>query len=255
MKIGIICAMPPEFDALAAPLGRRSAVLPGPLRRECFQPAGHLIQLVQSGIGCDNATQAAHQLLEEQSPDLLITSGFCGAILPGLKAGQIVVASSIWMDGESGITNIPHQISGVGLACIAGSLPHGNPAVKGSFITTQAIRSKKALAKSLPDRSPHPVVEMESGAIARVAAQHGIPLLGIRAVSDTADEELDFSLDEFCDDGLRRIVPGNVLLTVVRRPHILPQLLRLGRSSRLAANALTAALPALISLLDTVSHR
>jgi adenosylhomocysteine nucleosidase len=89
---------------------------------------------------------------------------------------------------------------------------------------------------------------MESGAIAIIAAEQNIPLLAIRAVSDSAAEELGFSIDEFCDSGLRRIRPYKVLLTVLRKPWIVPQLVRLAISSRRATEGLTSSLARLFPL-------
>ena len=100
----------------------------------------------------------------------------------------------------------------------------------------------------LPGHYPNPVVEMESGAIAIIAAENNIPLLAIRAVSDPAAEELGFSIDEFCDPDMRRIRPYKVLLTVLRKPRIVPQLVRLAISSRRAAEGLTSALSRLFPL-------
>jgi adenosylhomocysteine nucleosidase len=81
---------------------------------------------------------------------------------------------------------------------------------------------------------------MESAAIAMIAAENGIPFVGIRSVSDPADEELGFALDEFCD-GQMRIRIHRVLYTVMKKPRIIPQLFRLARNSRIAGTELSKA--------------
>jgi adenosylhomocysteine nucleosidase len=107
---------------------------------------------------------------------------------------------------------------------------------------------KKQLAALLPAAAPYPVVEMESAAIALVAVENGIPFSAIRTVSDPFDEELAFSLDEFCDDRMRiRIL--RVLLTVARKPRIIPQLLRLAGNSRVAAASLSQAVKRFLSVI------
>ncbi len=108
----------------------------------------------------------------------------------------------------------------------------------GLFVSTTAIMQKDRLAALLPANAPYPVVEMESSAIALVAAENGIPFIGLRTVSDPFDEELGFSLDEFCDQRMRIRIP-KVLLTVARKPRIIPQLFRLARNSRVAAASLS----------------
>jgi len=101
------------------------------------------------------------------------------------------------------------------------------------------------LAKQLPAGLINPVVEMETAAVARVAAKAKVPLLAIRAISDAADEELGFAITEFTDRTMR-IKLWRVLLTVARKPWIVPQLLRLAANTRRGGKHLALALVGLI---------
>ncbi|MBC8017320.1 MAG: phosphorylase, partial [Verrucomicrobia bacterium] len=123
---------------------------------------------------------------------------------------------------------------------VARQTAEGRRVFGGLFASTPAIMQKSRLATLLPPDAPFPVVELESAAIAIVAVENGIPFTGIRAVSDPFDEELGFSLDEFCDERMR-IRIHRVLFTVVRKPRIIPQLVRLARNSRVAAASLSQA--------------
>jgi adenosylhomocysteine nucleosidase len=60
-------------------------------------------------------------------------------------------------------------------------------------------------------------------------------------VSDGADEELGFSLDEFVDEEMK-VRLWRVLKAVARKPRIIPQLLRLAGNVKQAGNNLTDAL-------------
>jgi adenosylhomocysteine nucleosidase len=249
MKIGIITAMPEEFRAVANSLGAATTARVGTLRAGRFTSLGHEILLVESGMGLANAARAAESLVRDERPDLLISTGFCGGIAPELQAGDVVVAEHIIIADEGGFEEVPVQLSSLGSTFIVRQASEEKRAIGGAFVSTSTISSKARLAGMLSGRYQSLVVEMESGAIAGVAAKYNIPLLAIRAVSDTAAEELGFSLDEFCDTEMRRIRPYKVLLTVLRKPHILPQLVRLGFSSRKAAESLTGALSRLFPLL------
>jgi adenosylhomocysteine nucleosidase len=249
MKIGIITAMPEEFRAVAESLGTAAGTPPGKFRIGRFSSAGHEFLLVESGMGFDNAARAAEMLVRKECPDLLITAGFCGGIAPELLAGDVVIAKKIIIAGESGFEEIPVLLSSIGQTFIARQMAAVKRVVGGTFVSTPAIKSKKHLGRMLPDQYLNPVVEMESGAIAIVAAENNIPLLAIRAVSDTADEELGFSLEDFCAHDMRRILLHKVLLTVLQKPRIIPQLVRLSRSSRKAAKSLTAAFSSLFPAL------
>lgn len=242
MKIGIITAMPEEFRAVAESLGTITASKLGTLRTGRFNSGGHEFLLVESGIGFDNASVAAELLVSEGRPELLISAGFCGGIAPELQTGDVVVAKKIVIANEGRFEEVPVLLSAIGQTFAASQAAMGKRVLGGVFVTAPVITSKRSLAGMLSGRYPNPVVEMESGAVAGVAAKHGIPLLAIRAVSDSADEELGFSMDEFCDPDMRRIRIHKVLLTTLRKPRIIWQLVRLFRSSRKAAESLTAAM-------------
>ena len=249
MKIGIITAMPEEFRAVADTLGAAETAHIGAFRGARFCLAGHDFHLVESGMGLDNAARATEALISSGRPDLLISTGFCGGIVPELLTGDVVVAEKIIIAGENGFDEIPVQLCAIGRTFVASQDAGGGRTIGGVFVTTSSITSKTGLAGVLSGRYPNPVAEMESGAVAIIAAENSIPLLAIRAVSDTAAEELGFSLDEFCDRDLRRIRPYKVLLTALRRPRIIPQLIGLSRSSRRAAESLTSALSRLFHAL------
>jgi adenosylhomocysteine nucleosidase len=249
MKIAVITAMPEEYRAVADSLGTATAVQVGALRAGRFSQAGNEFLLVESGMGFHNAASAVEMLILDGRPDLLVSAGFCGGIDPELRAGDVVVAKEIIIAADGGFEDIPIQLSPAGMNFAARQAAEGKRVVGGTFVSTSTIMSKGRLAAILPGSYSTPVVEMESGAIAIVAAENSIPLLAIRAVSDSAGEELGFTLDEFCDHDLRRIRIGKVLLTILRKPRIIPQLLRLSRSSRRAAESLTAALSRLFPAL------
>lgn len=247
MKIGIIVAMPEEFRAVANSLGATTAAQVDALKAGCFNLAGHEFMLVESGMGFRNAAKASEMLVHDGRPDLLVSTGFCGGVAPELQTGDIVVAQEIIIANKDGFDTVPIQLSSIGQNFVARQKAGGGRVVTGTFISASVIMPKKRLAGMLTDSCPNPVVEMESGAIALVAVENSIPLLAIRAVSDSAAEELGFSLDEFCDSEMRRISTHKVLLTVLRKPQIIPQLVRLSRSSHRAAKSLTATLTCLFS--------
>lgn len=255
MKIGILTAMPEEFRAVAGSLGTVALTDLGELRAGRLTSFGHEFILVESGMGLDNAARATELLVKEYRPDLLISAGFCGAVQAELEVGDIVVAKQIVISHESGFEEIPVRLSNIGQTFVAREASEGARVVGGVFVTTLAIVPKKSLAGRMPGHYRNPVVEMESGAIAIIAVEHGIPLLAIRVVSDDAAEEFGFTLEEFCDANMRRIRLHKVLLTIMRKPRIMPQLVRLGFSSRTAARSLTAALSRLLPTLENASRR
>jgi adenosylhomocysteine nucleosidase len=248
MKIAVITAMNEEFHAVTACFGCAGVTRAGALKSVSYLVAGHEFIVVESGMGFDNVASAVEALIRSDRPDLLISAGFCGGLAPELRAGDVVVAQQIVIaDGEC-FEEVPVLLSAIGQTFVARQAAEGKRVVGGVFVSTRAITAKQSLVAKLPGHYPNPVVEMESGAIAIIAAENNIPLLAIRAVSDSAAEELGFSLDEFCDPDLRCIRPYKVLLTLLRKPWMLPQLVRLAISSRRAADGLKPALTHLFPL-------
>jgi len=241
MKIAIITAMPQETKAVLNIVDTpHRANLRGLKGVRCSM-SGHDIQLMEAGMGFDNAARAAQAVIAEFEPELIISMGLCGGIDPQLRVGDVVVAIEQCIVSNNGVELVPVAVPAASLNFITRSKVAGKRVFGGLFAATPVITPKQRVATLLPPQAPCPVVEMESAAIALVAVEHRIPFAAIRTVSDPADEELGFSLDEFCGDRLR-IRPHKVALTILRKPCIIPQLIRLARNSNVAASALSRAL-------------
>jgi adenosylhomocysteine nucleosidase len=96
---------------------------------------------------------------------------------------------------------------------------------------------------------PAPVLDLESAAVADVARAAALPFLGLRAITDTASEELpDFLVQTGSEPGPIRL--RDALGWLAADPRRLQDLLHLWRRSRLAAARLAAALMVLLPLLE-----
>jgi len=246
MKIGIITAMPEETRAILKKAVQVTKTRLDRHRIWHFGVGGHEITLFEAGMGSRNAGSAASAAASEK-PDLMISAGFGGGVLPGLKIADVLVAEQLFAWTGTGLeqATVPlYELDNSRTSFL----------LRGSFVTCDSILNKRQLAELLPKSAKQPVVEMESAAVAGVAVEHGIPFLGIRAISDPWDEELGFSITEFCDDKMR-IRALKVFATILRRPYIIPQLIRLARNSRMAAKGLGTAMHRLLQQLPHPDHR
>jgi adenosylhomocysteine nucleosidase len=248
MKIGIITAMPEETAAVTRALGQTQKKKSNNCTLYHAQVAGHEIVVAEAGMGFVNAAAAARQLIDQIRPDLVVSAGFCGGISAGLRVGDVVLATGLVIVSDQGLNEVPVVIAAVSRDFVFRQAAEKKRVFGGLFATTQAIMPKERLAAMLPADAPYPVVEMESGAIALLAGEKGIPFVGLRTVSDPFDEELGFALDEFCDDRMRIRIP-RVLLTIARKPRIIPQLIRLAGNSRVAAASLSQAMGRLLAVM------
>ena len=231
-SIGIVAAMPQEI----APLLRRVPKYRKEHTAGCnlyrFEVAGVPVALIESGMGPRHAAAATAALIERAAPSVIVNFGFAGGVLPGTRVGDLVLAERVLFLKAGRLDELPSPDA---LLCrrVAEALAQAPVTLhRGTFVTAAVITEKMELARLLDPGTAHPVLEMETAALLGEAAKAGIPVVALRGVSDAADEELGFSLEEFCDSELR-ISVLRVLRTIAVKPWIIPQLIRLsGNSSR-----------------------
>ena len=141
------------------------------------------VGLAVSGVGLKRARKAAQQVCCGSmgfQPDLLINSGFCGAVGKGMDIGDLVIADRLAHCKRE------TQLKNWAVEKVAGFLDKSEYHV-GKLQTF----NWPVLARSRVPRDTL-AVDMESFAIAQTAANYGIPLAIIKAVSDVVPEH--FSL-------------------------------------------------------------
>jgi adenosylhomocysteine nucleosidase len=254
--VGLIAAMPGEIRPLLKIAGEYSKTKAEGFNLYGFSIAGRPCRLIESGIGMKRAARAVQTLINGFKPEIIISFGFGGAVLPGMSAGDLAIAGRSFIVRQT----FPDAGETIGLSVPPNLLPtlenigkkFGFSVREGDFLTSDKILSKKELAGFLPGDMTNPVLDMETWAIARETVLEKVPLLAIRAVSDAADEELEFSLDRFTDREMN-IRISRILLTIASKPRILPQLIRLAGNSRIAGRNLAVALHELLQMESTLS--
>lgn len=250
--IGLIAAMPEEINPLLKRVGPYCKEKVDDFNLYRFSITGREMHLIESGMGPVRGAAAARTLIETTSPDLILNFGFAGAVTKGPSVGDLVVAdrllfyrNSVFSEQEGLAPIFTERINSLMELVSTKETFH---VYRGTFITAAQITEKRGLADHLPAYSGYPVLEMETAAVARAAAEAKIPLMAIRAISDAADEELGFSLDEFTDQEMN-IRIAKVLATVARKPWIIPQLLRLAGNAKKAGKNLARGVEAIVQAL------
>jgi len=250
--IGLIAAMPEEIRPLLRLAGkyRREKIYGFEAYR--FTYGREKVLLVKSGMGLENAAAAALALTRAK-PCIIVNFGFCGAVKEGPRVGDVMVAQRILLNRDdlfSPQSGIVEEEAKRLTRSLADALNGRDFRVHGgTFITAAEIRSKAEMARLVPTWVQNPVLEMETAAVAKAASEEGVPLLAVRGVSDDAGEELGFSISELTDARMKVRI-GKVLLTVARRPWIIPQMLKLARNSRKAGANLALAIAVMLEDTD-----
>jgi adenosylhomocysteine nucleosidase len=197
---------------------------------------------VLTGIGVENAFRAANNLMNEPY-QFCITSGFAGALKEKYSVGHILVADAVQELGKSKTVvcarNLVHAAKSDGASAVS------------MFITAnhvvRTIEEKKQLAPFAD------AVEMESFGVLSAAALHKRPTVAIRAVSDSLTNDMPAIVDTAVDEH-GRVKIGEIVRYVARHPLQLPAIIRLGRESHTAAEALAHFLEAFIKGLSFREH-
>ncbi len=155
-KTAVIFALYWELRPFAARLGAGFTASLAPV----FTAKDGEVIIARSGMGTDNAKRMTEKVIKEHNPDIVISAGFCGALVKDLDIGDIIVS----------------DLKDRKLYC----------SPKPLFTCeekTAAFRREGSI-----------VVDMESYGAAEAAMAAGIQFLAVKAVSDTLLDDLPRSL-------------------------------------------------------------
>jgi adenosylhomocysteine nucleosidase len=224
----------------------------GPNRRDwvgrfpCFrfELCGRECILMETGVGMARAADGSRALLSLFRPALVVSFGIAGASREGLSVGDVVAARDVRRleAGRTGPALPLPALSEAVFRAVAESLRSAGSRLSwGSIITTGGEQTFVADGSAMEN----PVLEMETAGIAHACSEAGVPLLALRAISDSVDQPLPFNLADYLDERHQLLI-GKLLGAALRHPRLLPALLRLGRNAGLAAeNAAAATIAAL----------
>ena len=185
-----------------------------------------------SGIGPHAATAAARKLASRGS-EAIISWGIAGGLSSTLSIGDLVVPEQVRRDERL------YPVDATLRAALAHRL--GVPIHGGTLITTSEVIRTPETKAELHRAHGVVAVDMESAAIAEVAAEHGIAFAAIRAISDTASDPLPRGMTLAVDPETGSLRPSGVARLLLTRPHLVPQLVRTGRHFGKALSTLRAA--------------
>ena len=179
-----------------------------------------------TGIGWSGVKAGLYHMMSNK-PDLCITAGLAGGLKPELRSGEIVAAREVFLLNGGG--KVRSRRSLVKLAEESGAT------VVESFLTNTQVVSQAEFKRSMAEFGD--VVEMESFHIMTMTSGPQIPSIAIRAISDTADEDLplDFGRAIGADGQLSF---RQLLLQAGRYPHKIPAIMSFGKRSEQAARNL-----------------
>ena len=150
---------------------------------------GIAVTVIHTGIGPISADRAIRELLTNERPRKVISAGFAGGLDPGLRVGDTLTA------------DFPAA------KIISRPMPIETPAEKIAAYRETGAR----------------IVDMETATLADACRNVRVPLVSVRAVSDSADQSLPVPFDKWFDMHRQRARPFALVLHLLRHPsHIAP---------------------------------
>jgi len=199
------------------------------------------ITILLTGIGRQNAEKSLRESLNSRrsrgdetqikkesetshvvsyEPDLVLTCGFAGGLNPDLKLGDIIFETS----------------DETLLVKLLGARAKPSKIFCADRIATTVAEKKKLRAETGAD-----AVEMESAAIHAVCRERGIPCATVRAISDTASEDLPLDFNALSKPD-KNLDFGKLFLAIARSPGKIGALMQLQKKTKFAAERLAAVL-------------
>ena len=222
--IAITFAVPHESHGLRSALDSGKPV--GSRQWIIGKIADQKVIIAHTGIGTAAAEECVAALLSEHHPRWLLSSGYAGALDPAIAHGELFLATNF---------------SSLAL------LSRSN--ARRGMLTTQPRAAETAAEKAALARETRAqAVDMETSGIARVCAARNVPMLSLRAISDTASAEIPVPLHVSYDLTRQRprIVP--LLAFLARNPSRILPFVKFVRGLSPAREALTAEI---ITILTT----
>jgi adenosylhomocysteine nucleosidase len=156
----------------------------------------------------------------------LVSLGLAGGLDPALRPGVVIVPERVLAGGTS-LASDPAINRAIG-----GPTAH-------RLVGADTVAADAATKQRLWRETGAAALDLESGAVARIATEHGLPFAVLRVICDPAERDLPPAALAALD-GRGVIGIARVLGSVLAHPAQLPGLLALARDAAIARRALAA---------------
>ena len=206
---------------------------------------GAHVGVVLTGIGPRQAALKVSEIVWESNEPvrICISTGLAGSLRPEYRLADVLAARRVYSGAAQGPRESRVIECDPSLVALAGEC---GARIAGRFHTADRVISAASEKQRLGAEAD--AVDMESFEVLKESMAYGARSVVIRAISDTAQEDLPLDMDRILT-GDGRVSRSRVLGQLARRPWALPGLLRLGARSKRAAEGLASFLDAYVTAL------
>jgi len=219
MLLGIMGAMPEEMDKIISAIENKEIVERGSRIYYRGMLHGQEVVAVFSRWGKVAAATTATNMILEFAVDSIVFTGVAGAISPELNVGDIVIGQRLFqhdmdarplmrrfeipLTGKTSYETPQQNVDTMSDAVhnflknnkefrktLSNNNIHNVKMLTGDIASGDLFISSSEMKQALIQNLPSVVcAEMEGAAVAQVCDDYGVPLIVVRVISDTADEE------------------------------------------------------------------
>jgi adenosylhomocysteine nucleosidase len=228
--IAITFALPAESSDFVRSLENSGAV-----SREGVETIrGHLhgksLVVIHTGVGKKVSGERMETLLRRERFEYLISSGFAGALEKDLKVGQLLVAENF---------SSPKLLSSLKPVLT-------DKTFLGKLLTVSRMIETVEERESLNRKTGATAVDMETELLAEVCVAHDLPMLSIRAISDTALEPFPAPAHVLFDVAKQKTISSRLGMYLLTHPAAFVRLNAFRQRVAIARKALAGALDAIL---------
>jgi len=212
------------------------------------------VLVITGGIG-PRRTQQTLDRFADMPLAAVLSAGCAGALIPGLAAGQLILAPDVRVQATDLASQLEHFPVDARLLLSARTAASQAAVLiaEGSLFTSTSVLLTPEDKIQQGKVTGAIAVEMESGVHAAFAAARGLPFLTLRVILDPVDMTIPAVTGLTTPDG--DIRPFKAAAYAATHPHHLPVLLTLKRAQTAAAQSLSRLCRALFPLLTLDSRR
>jgi adenosylhomocysteine nucleosidase len=195
--------------------------------------SGRTVLMLETGVGAAAMETALQWCLSGPRfgdmlyrPRWLVSVGFSGALQPGQRVGDLVLATEV----------VDHQ--GNRWPALHSTPLAGRQMTYGRVLTVPELVGDPREKQQLGQQYQAVAVDMESAAAARLCQVYNVPFACLRVISDDQNTALSPHLVELLRRG--RVSLSRLAATVMRHPALIEDLWRMARNTRKAARQLRA---------------
>jgi nucleoside phosphorylase len=191
--------------------------------RESFR--SRATEVLHTGVGEKVCRERVGKFLQDQEFEFLISTGFAGALNDELQVGDLLLArnfSTLDLNDSRSFSSLPIRTA--------------------DLLTVPALIDSSDERNEIARSTGAAAVDMETEFIARACAEHGIPLLSLRVITDTPREPFPAPPKILFDIEQQRAHLLKLARFLLAHPNKIPRLIEFARKIARARKILATAL-------------